>query len=398
MKKAATLTLVLALLFSAVAGTQVVKKARAETITVPDDYDTIQDAINAAAEGDTIYVKKGTYEIPENQTLAINRTLSLIGEDSKNTIINLRPSYNVTTFLTQRWYNYSDAIVINADNVKLKGFTIVPTPGGDISVYGNRTQISDNNITTGITVIGSYTNITKNTVGYKFTFKNTSFNFVVGNSISEYFYLEYANSNIISNNTCEGFTIGYNERTCSYNIVSGNVMRGDLFLPWGIGIDNSGTDNLFLGNYIGNYTGVGYGGWGVYLGMHAVNNTFYHNTFVNNKDNVGFMGDPIVLGNFWDNGKEGNYWDDYDGTDSNKDGIGDTPYVINENNQDHYPLMSPIDISSVTVDLPEWASPSPSLEPNSTSAPFPTALVIALVVIITVEGIGLLIYFKKRKR
>jgi hypothetical protein len=65
------------------------------------------------------------------------------------------------------------------------------------------------------------------------------------------------------------------------------------------------------------------------------------------------------------------------------------------------------------VELTEWAyaasfpeptsSPTPSLEPTSTPEtqqpqPFPTALVIALVVIITVEGIGLLIYFKKRKR
>ena len=45
-----------------------------------------------------------------------------------------------------------------------------------------------------------------------------------------------------------------------------------------------------------------------------------------------------------------NYWKDYTGTDfysgpyqneTGSDGIGDTPYVIDENNTDHYPLMSP---------------------------------------------------------
>ena len=38
-----------------------VTKAQTGTITVPDDYSTIQEAINNASHGDTVYVKNGVY-------------------------------------------------------------------------------------------------------------------------------------------------------------------------------------------------------------------------------------------------------------------------------------------------------------------------------------------------
>ena len=37
-------------------------KGQTRTITVPDDYSTIQEAIEAASDGDTIFVKRGTYQ------------------------------------------------------------------------------------------------------------------------------------------------------------------------------------------------------------------------------------------------------------------------------------------------------------------------------------------------
>jgi len=46
--------------------------------------------------------------------------------------------------------------------------------------------------------------------------------------------------------------------------------------------------------------------------------------------------------NFWDNGSLfcGNYWDNYDGTDINDDGIGDLPNNIKGGGrQDHYPFV-----------------------------------------------------------
>ena len=57
----------------------------------------------------------------------------------------------------------------------------------------------------------------------------------------------------------------------------------------------------------------------------------------------------------WDNGSRGNFWSDYNGTDNNGDGIGDTPYTIDALNVDRYPLVT----SSVTQ--PKVA-PNPHLE------------------------------------
>jgi hypothetical protein len=51
-RTALTLTLVTVLLSSAIAGTLLVKPVSARTITVPDDYSTVQGAIDAANDGD----------------------------------------------------------------------------------------------------------------------------------------------------------------------------------------------------------------------------------------------------------------------------------------------------------------------------------------------------------
>ena len=92
---------------------------------------------------------------------------------------------------------------------------------------------------------------------------------------------------------------------------------------------------------------------------------------------------PDIM-NYWDNDKEGNYWDIFNNTDSNRDGIGDTPYFINENNIDDYPLMAPFDFENGTITLPP-------------PEPFPTTIIIALAAIGVTIGVGIILYFKKRK-
>jgi parallel beta-helix repeat protein len=65
----------------------------------------------------------------------------------------------------------------------------------------------------------------------------------------------------------------------------------------------------------------------------------HHNNFVENyEEDVAMCGFSAT----WDDGKEGNYWSKYSGVDSDGDGIGDTPYIIDEDNQDNCPFIVPI--------------------------------------------------------
>lgn len=92
------------------------------------------------------------------------------------------------------------------------------------------------------------------------------------------------------------------------------------------------------------------------------NNRIFHNNFRDNAYGVIDNDDA----NFWDNGypSGGNYWNNYTGTDSysgadqdnyGSDGIGDTPYIIDEDSRDNYPLKE-----MINTDLPNILLITPS--------------------------------------
>jgi hypothetical protein len=83
----------------------------------------------------------------------------------------------------------------------------------------------------------------------------------------------------------------------------------------------------------------------------STNSDLNHNSFVNEWADPLQAYDDMGPENFWDDGypSGGNYWSDYNGTDvmsgpnqdvPGSDGIGDTPYIIDADSQDNYPLMS----------------------------------------------------------
>jgi parallel beta-helix repeat protein len=132
---------------------------------------------------------------------------------------------------------------------------------------------------------------------------------------------------------------------------------------------------------------------GVYVETSGIN-IIHHNNFVDNTNDwwdYGLTPWPFQLPfsvNIWDDGKEGNYWSKYGGTDNDSNGIGDTPHELYENNADNYPLMNPVAIPEFTEDE----------STTSTAEPFPTILVaVASGASVAIIGIALLVYFKKRR-
>jgi len=110
------------------------------------------------------------------------------------------------------------------------------------------------------------------------------------------------------------------------NTISSNAITNDTF--YGIVFSENSYNNTVIANNITN-------NWGGIFLDHSNNNVIFHNNFVNNSEQTYRSGST----NIWDNGVEGNYWSNYTGVDSDYDGIGDSEHVIDENNQDNYPLM-----------------------------------------------------------
>jgi len=79
MKQASASVLITVLIFAFVA--PVTCTEASETIIVPDDFLSMQEALNAAKLGDTIYVKAGTYQ---GEIKVYTNGLRLVGEDRNN--------------------------------------------------------------------------------------------------------------------------------------------------------------------------------------------------------------------------------------------------------------------------------------------------------------------------
>ncbi len=136
-------------------------------------------------------------------------------------------------------------------------------------------------------------------------------------------------------------------------------------------------DSIFKGNYVFNGTvgmffrddyheysvrntvivknNISHNDYGLYLTVYRDypgNNLVYHNNFIDNKDQSKW--DGYGDSKFYNTSlKEGNYWSDYNGTDSDGDGIGDTPYTkiaYGSEEGDKYPLMNPVKIDDVKAD------------------------------------------------
>jgi len=408
-KKAVLVLLLVSLMASCILKIQPSKAAQ-KTITVPDDYPTITAAIGNATDGDTIFVKKGIYE---EDTLEISKSLFIIGQEVENTVVNLYPPLVTSTIFTQTFTSYANPININADDVKLSGLTI-NSEGGEISATGNRTQITGNILNTDVHLRGSYQTVSKNNLTADVTCSGGAYGNVYQNNVvngnigcDSGSYNRFFANNVLgggvssggtsSNNLIYGNTIKNGEGiwACYGDVVAKNtVIDSEMGVSVGWGFNNiicgniiannrgagltklEGSNNTFYANYVvNNSVGVEIG---VYSSLEPLNTTFYHNDFVKNIQQTKVIN--LDHSDYWDNGEEGNYWSNYTGSDANHDGLGDSPYVIfgerhtydypyttyAESYEDRYPLMTPFNCSSITIELPEWAT---SQLPNLFTSP-----------------------------
>ena len=246
-------------------------------------------------------------------------------------------------------------------NIKILGNNMTKIATNIIFQYSSHNIISGNkminNGTEGIYLIQAHNNtIAKNYITdnyYGIRFWESSNNTVTKNNITEstssgILIRNYSNYNVFSGNDLVDNAHGIGISASFNNTVSKNNMARNYYGIWlaGPSSNNTVTEN----NIKNNENGIHF--------RESSNNTIYHNNLVNNTVQVNDFGidfpdlaSPSV--NQWDNGIEGNYWSDYNGTDNNGDGIGDTPYTVYENNTDRYPLMYPLglDITPPSISI-----------------------------------------------
>lgn len=169
--------------------------------------------------------------------------------------------------------------------------------------------------------------------------------------------LTYASNNKITNNTIDANSeAGIKLSFSINNIFSGNYITKNQM---GIFFLYSASNNTITKNTIADQD--------IGINFHSSsNNLIYHNNFVNNTKQVydaywETLGVPfsyiVPSENIWNNEYPigGNYWSNYtnlypEAEELDSSGIWDTPYRIDDINQDHYPLMEALTIP----EFPSW--------------------------------------------
>ncbi|MCK5260826.1 MAG: right-handed parallel beta-helix repeat-containing protein [Thermoplasmatales archaeon] len=240
----------------------------------PNNYTKIQDAIDNASDGDTVFVYNGTYY----ENVNIGKTINLVGEDKNTTIINAG----------------GNGVHISIDHVIVERFTITNVhgyPAEGISVSNSKECRISKNIFKddyiGISVKHSseleisYNNIEGGTIGID---------------------IQSSNNNIIKKNNI--YSSGWKSidlrDSSNNNIVIWNVVH-DAGLC-GIIISGSGNNIIYRNELKDNYIGINI----VSRELGIKNKVIGNNFFSNGKDAI-FDGEPYTrwLRNYWNEPKFG---------------------------------------------------------------------------------------------
>ena len=276
--------------------------ALGRVLKVPEDFRTIQGAINAANPGDTISIAPSVY----HEQLIINKPLTILGRigtspifggGGSGTAVTIQSGGSGTTIAGIVITNYNNGILISgASNCK---------------IYGN---IMSSMVSNGVAIEGSS------------AINNNIYNNIFQDNFNGISLVSSSTSNIFCNNVvASNDNVGINVESNGNAIYSNTIMEN----PLGMRIAASG-------------------------------NTIYHNNFLNNPTQAATL---TTAPNAWDNGypSGGNYWSDYTGQDvksglnqdvPGSDAIGDTARTVSQNNIDRYPwvkVFNPHDIGIAAI-------------------------------------------------
>ena len=357
------------------------------TITTFGSPGYIQDLIDNASDGDTIYIPSGIYY----ENIVINKSINLIGEDKYTTIIS-GDGIGCVVKVISNWVNISGFTIRYGGGERGAGICLgsyTTITGNIISDNGNGIQggwhssiinniVNNNSYGICLGQYAEYNKIENNSIingniGLFLTggeFGPASNNLILNNSFFNngitiapccYFLNSFLN-NMVNNKPfvlleeesnkvidtagqiylldCENITIK-NQEICNTTVgilLSGSnncyIMNNTISLN-NDGIFLGGSNNTIKGNTISSNEMIG-----IFLGGSS-HNIIYHNNFLDNTDNIFDEGD-----NIWDDGKYGNYFSDYEERYPDakaklfKPWMWDTPYEIpGGDNKDNCPLI-----------------------------------------------------------
>ncbi len=248
------------------------------------------------------------------------------------------PSHNITN---NRLGNSSAISLESEDNVATNN----SLSGATIWLSAGRNVVSNNTLQNGYIIVDMFSSsnvIVNNSLrdmGGTGIDLRSSYNVIFSNSIASCdIGIEVRSgeaNNIISHNEITNCRYGIYLLASHDNKVLRNRVTGGSNGIW----SNAGYQNLIVGNEVSFASSHG-----IWL-RSASGDIVYHNNIYENAIQAEDTGNS----NSWDNGypSGGNYWSDYSGNDSfwgrkqdipGSDGVGDTPYLVNPNGTDRYPL------------------------------------------------------------